>query len=48
MTRLIAAAALLIAMDARVLACDFDRSASTDTQSTTASSNGKSALHSRS
>ncbi len=48
MTRLIAAAALLIAMAAPVLACDFNKSASTDTHSTTAASNGKSALHSRS
>ena len=48
MTRLFAAAVLLIAMAAPVLACDFNKSASTDTHSTTAASNGKSALHSRS
>jgi hypothetical protein len=47
MTRLIAGAALLITMAAPVLACDFNKSASTDTLSTTAASNGKSALHGR-
>ena len=48
MTRLIAAAVLLMASALPVLACDFNKSASTDTHSTTAASHGKSALHSRS
>ena len=48
MMGLIAAAALLIAMAAPVLACDFNKSASTETHSNTAASNGKSALRSRS
>jgi hypothetical protein len=41
MTRLIAAAA-------PVFACDLNKSSSTDTQSNTAASNAKPALHSRS
>jgi hypothetical protein len=49
MTRLIAAVVLLIATAAPVLACDWNKSASTDSHSTTAaSSSGKSTLHSRS
>jgi hypothetical protein len=48
MTRLIAAAALLIATAAPVLACDFNKSASTDTHSTAAASNGKLVQHGRS
>jgi hypothetical protein len=48
MTRLIAAAALLLATAVPVFACDFTKSSSTDTQSTTASSSAKPAPHSRS
>jgi hypothetical protein len=48
MTRLIAAAALLIAIAAPVLACDWNKSSSTDSHSSTAASNGKAALNSRS
>jgi hypothetical protein len=48
MTRLIAAAALLIAITAPVLACDGNKSASTNTHSTTAASDAKLAHHSRS
>ena len=49
MTRLIVAAALLLATVAPVFACDFTKSLpSTDSQSTTASSNAKPAPYSRS
>jgi hypothetical protein len=48
MTRLIAAAALLLATVAPVFACDFTKSSATDSQSTTASSNANPAPHSRS
>ncbi|MBV9251196.1 MAG: hypothetical protein JO227_18335 [Acetobacteraceae bacterium] len=48
MTRLMIAAALLIATAAPVFACEWNKSASTSSHSTTATSNGKSALNSRS
>jgi hypothetical protein len=48
MTRLIAAAALLLATAAPVFACDWTKSSSTDSQSNTASSNTETAQHSRS
>jgi hypothetical protein len=48
MTRVIAVVALLIATAAPVLACDGNQSSSTDSHSSTAASNGKPALHSRS
>jgi hypothetical protein len=48
MTRLIAAAVLLIVAAAPAFACDYNKTSSTNSQSTTASSNAKPALHSRS
>ena len=48
MTRLLAAAVLLIATAAPVFACDVTRSSSTNSHSTTASSNAKQASHSHS
>lgn len=48
MTRLIAVTALLIAIAAPVLACEGNKSASTNSHSTTAASDAKLAHHSRS
>jgi hypothetical protein len=48
MTRLIAVAVLLVAAIAPAFACELNKSAATDTQSTVASHSGKPAQHGRS
>jgi len=48
MTRLIAVAVLLFAAITPAFACEWNKSAATDTQSTAASHGGKPAQHSRS
>jgi hypothetical protein len=48
MTRLIAVAVFLVAAMATASACELNKSAATDTQSTVASHSGKTAQHGRS
>jgi hypothetical protein len=48
MTRLIAAAVFLVAAMAPAFACELNKSAAADTQSTVASHSSKSAQHGRS
>jgi hypothetical protein len=48
MTRLIAVAVLLIGVMAPAFACELNKSAATDTQSTVASHSGKPVQHGRS